>query len=109
MLSTPTVSTLPVYIFGETHSGVTPNVYAIATVMLAITLIGFALVGVGLQDLRPREAAGDVSLTDTVAGTARRSRDLDVTGDRRECSVGSSGRDGAAALRQPLNNPDDTP
>jgi ABC-type spermidine/putrescine transport system permease subunit II len=68
MLATPTVSTLPVYIFGETHSGVTPNVYAIATVMLVITLIGFSLVGL-VYKIFGRASGGDVSLTDTVAGT----------------------------------------
>jgi ABC-type spermidine/putrescine transport system permease subunit II len=45
MLVTPSVSTLPVYIYGETHSGVTPGIYAIATVMLVVTLVGFLLVG----------------------------------------------------------------
>jgi ABC-type spermidine/putrescine transport system permease subunit II len=45
LLVTPTVSTLPVYIYGSAHAGVTPNVYAIATVMLLVTLIGFTLVG----------------------------------------------------------------
>jgi ABC-type spermidine/putrescine transport system permease subunit II len=68
MLATPTVSTLPVYIFGETHSGVTPNVYAIATVMLVITLIGFSLVGL-VYKFFGRASGGDVSLTNTVAGT----------------------------------------
>jgi ABC-type spermidine/putrescine transport system permease subunit II len=68
MLVTPTVSTLPVYIFGETHSGVTPNVYAIATVMLVITLTGFALVGV-VYRIFGRSGRADVSLTNTVAGT----------------------------------------
>ncbi len=67
MLATPTVSTLPVYIFGETHAGVTPNVYAIATVMLMITLIGFALVGV-VYKLFNRTGRSDVSLTSAVAG-----------------------------------------
>jgi ABC-type spermidine/putrescine transport system permease subunit II len=68
MLVTPTVSTLPVYIFGETHSGVTPNVYAIATVMLVITLIGFALVGI-VYRIFGRTGRADVSLTNAVAGT----------------------------------------
>jgi ABC-type spermidine/putrescine transport system permease subunit II len=67
MLATPTVSTLPVYIFGETHAGVTPNVYAIATLMLAVTLIGFALVGV-VAKLFARGGGQEVSLTGTVAG-----------------------------------------
>jgi ABC-type spermidine/putrescine transport system permease subunit II len=67
MLVTPTVSTLPVYIFGETHSGVTPNVYAIATVMLIITLIGFSLVGLVYKIFG--RTGGDASLTNAVAGT----------------------------------------
>ena len=68
MLATPTVSTLPVYIFGETHSGVTPNVYAIATVMLVITLIGFSLVGL-VYKIFGRTAGADTSLTSAVAGS----------------------------------------
>jgi ABC-type spermidine/putrescine transport system permease subunit II len=67
MLATPTVSTLPVYIFGETHSGVAPNVYAIATLMLAVTLIGFALVGI-VARVFGRGGGRDVSLTSTVTG-----------------------------------------
>lgn len=68
LLATPTVSTLPVYIFGETHSGITPNVYAIATLMLGVTLIGFVLVGVAAR-LFARGRGGDgLSLTKTVAG-----------------------------------------
>jgi ABC-type spermidine/putrescine transport system permease subunit II len=67
MLATPTVSTLPVYIFGETHSGVAPNVYAIATMMLAVTLIGFALVGV-VSRIFARGGGQEVSLSSAVAG-----------------------------------------
>jgi ABC-type spermidine/putrescine transport system permease subunit II len=67
MLATPTVSTLPVYIFGETHSGVAPNVYAIATMMLAVTLIGFALVGI-VSRIFARAGAQDVSLSSAAAG-----------------------------------------
>ena len=37
-LTTPTVSTLPVYLFGTLHSGSTPEVYAAASMMLAFTL-----------------------------------------------------------------------
>jgi ABC-type spermidine/putrescine transport system permease subunit II len=32
--------------FGEAHSGVTPNIYAIATIMLAITMTALAAVGI---------------------------------------------------------------
>jgi ABC-type spermidine/putrescine transport system permease subunit II len=45
-LTTPTVTTLPVYMFGAAHAGVTPSIYAIATIMLAITLLTLACVGV---------------------------------------------------------------
>jgi ABC-type spermidine/putrescine transport system permease subunit II len=45
-LTTPTVTTLPVFMFGEAHSGVTPNIYAIATIMLAITMTALAAVGI---------------------------------------------------------------
>jgi ABC-type spermidine/putrescine transport system permease subunit II len=37
-LTTPTVSTLPVYLFGTLHSGTTPEVYAAASMMLGFTL-----------------------------------------------------------------------
>lgn len=37
-LTTPTVNTLPVYLFSTVHSGVRPDVYAIATMMLAFTI-----------------------------------------------------------------------
>jgi ABC-type spermidine/putrescine transport system permease subunit II len=67
LLVTPTVSTLPVYIFGETHSGVTPNVYAIATLMLTVTLLRFALVGLVYRYFG-RHGRGGVTLADTVAG-----------------------------------------
>jgi ABC-type spermidine/putrescine transport system permease subunit II len=43
-LTTPTVTTLPVYLFGSARFGVTPDVYAIAAVMLAFTLVMLALV-----------------------------------------------------------------
>lgn len=67
MLVTPTVSTLPVYIFGETHSGVTPNVYAIATLMLTVTLIGFLLVGI-VYTFFGRRGRANVTLAESVAG-----------------------------------------
>jgi ABC-type spermidine/putrescine transport system permease subunit II len=38
-LTTPTVTTLPVYLFGGARFGVTPDVYAVAAVMLAFTLV----------------------------------------------------------------------
>jgi ABC-type spermidine/putrescine transport system permease subunit II len=65
LLATPTVSTLPVYIFGETHSGVAPNVYAIATVMLVVTLVGFAIAGIAYRYFGRRVSAS-MTLADTV-------------------------------------------
>lgn len=38
-LTTPTVTTLPVYLFGTVQLGVRPDVYAIATLMLGFTLV----------------------------------------------------------------------
>jgi len=46
-LTTPTVTTLPVYLFGSLRVGLTPDVYAIATMMVGFTLVtlgAFALV-----------------------------------------------------------------
>ena len=37
-LATPTVTTLPVYLFGTVHSGTTPEVDAAASMMLGVTL-----------------------------------------------------------------------
>ncbi len=65
MLVTPSVSTLPVYIYGETHAGVTPGIYAIATVMLVVTLIGFLLVGVAYRFFG-RGGRQNASLADAV-------------------------------------------
>lgn len=71
LLATPTVSTLPVYIFGETHAGVTPNVYAIATLMLGVTLVGFTLLGIAYRSFGRRSGSSSVTtgaLVGTVAG-----------------------------------------
>jgi ABC-type spermidine/putrescine transport system permease subunit II len=38
-LTTPTVSTLPVYLFGAVRAGITPAVYAIAAMMFGFTVI----------------------------------------------------------------------
>jgi ABC-type spermidine/putrescine transport system permease subunit II len=48
-LTTPTVTTLPVYLFGSARFGVTPDVYAIAAVMLAFTLIMLGLVALAFR------------------------------------------------------------
>jgi ABC-type spermidine/putrescine transport system permease subunit II len=44
-LTTPTVSTLPVYLFGTLHSGTTPEVYAAAAMMLGFTLVLLLVAG----------------------------------------------------------------
>jgi ABC-type spermidine/putrescine transport system permease subunit II len=68
LLSTPTVSTLPVYIYGSAARGeVDPTIYAIATLMLGVTLIGFALVGLVVR-FSGRRNGGSVSLADAVGG-----------------------------------------
>jgi ABC-type spermidine/putrescine transport system permease subunit II len=68
LLSTPTVSTLPVYIYGSAaRNEVAPAIYAIATLMLVVTLIGFALVGLVFR-FTGRRGGGDISLTGAVAG-----------------------------------------
>jgi ABC-type spermidine/putrescine transport system permease subunit II len=68
LLSTPTVSTLPVYIYGSAaRNEVAPTIYAIATLMLAVTLIGFALVGLVFRFTGGR-SGGSVSLADAVGG-----------------------------------------
>lgn len=42
-LTTPTVTTLPVYLFSSLRSGLSPSVYAVASVMLIFTLTTLAL------------------------------------------------------------------
>lgn len=44
-LSTPTVTTLPVYLFGTVRLGTTPAAYAIAVIMLVFTLVMLAFAG----------------------------------------------------------------
>jgi spermidine/putrescine transport system permease protein len=44
-LSTPTVTTLPVYLFGTVRLGTTPESYAIAAMMLGFTLAMLAIAG----------------------------------------------------------------
>jgi ABC-type spermidine/putrescine transport system permease subunit II len=48
-LSTPTVTTLPVYLFGSLHNGIRPDVFAIATMMLAVTLLLLAFAAIALR------------------------------------------------------------
>lgn len=45
-LTTPTVNTLPVYLFGTIHYGTAPTVYAVAAMMLAFTFAVLALAAV---------------------------------------------------------------
>ena len=42
-LATPTVTTLPVYLFGSVRFGLTPDVYAVAAAMFVFTLVMLAL------------------------------------------------------------------
>jgi ABC-type spermidine/putrescine transport system permease subunit II len=53
-LTTPTVNTLPVYLFSTVRTGVRPDVYAIATMMLAFGLVMIALAGLLYQRLMRR-------------------------------------------------------
>jgi len=48
-LSTPTVTTLPVYLFGSFHNGIRTDVFAIATMMLSVTLLLLALAALALR------------------------------------------------------------
>lgn len=48
-LATPTVTTLPVYLFGSLRTGLTPGVYAIASSMLGFTLLLLTLLGLGYR------------------------------------------------------------
>jgi ABC-type spermidine/putrescine transport system permease subunit II len=66
-LSTPTVTTLPVYLFGSLHTGIRPEVFAIATMMLGATLTLLALAGL---ILRGRARRGE-SLMQTLAAIER--------------------------------------
>jgi ABC-type spermidine/putrescine transport system permease subunit II len=61
-LTTPTVNTLPVYLFGSVRFGVTPDVYAIATMMLGFTLLVLGVGGV-LYRLYARRTSGRTSRT----------------------------------------------
>jgi ABC-type spermidine/putrescine transport system permease subunit II len=45
-LTTPDVTTLPVYLFGSARFGVTPDVYAVAAVMFVFTLFVLALAAI---------------------------------------------------------------
>jgi ABC-type spermidine/putrescine transport system permease subunit II len=66
-LTTPTVTTLPVYLFGSARFGVTPDVYAVATVMLTFTLAMLALVAL-VYRWQARRVGAKVRLTGALAG-----------------------------------------
>jgi ABC-type spermidine/putrescine transport system permease subunit II len=77
-LTTPTVNTLPVYLFSTVHSGVRPDVYAIATMMLAFTLSILAVAALLYRSLTRRtgsrqsalSALASVSETEALPGAA---------------------------------------
>ena len=66
-LSTPTVTPLPVYLFGSARFGVTPDVYAVAAVMLTFTLAMLALVAL-VYRWQARRVGAHVRLTGALAG-----------------------------------------
>lgn len=71
-LATPTVTTLPVYLFSSVRLGVRPDVYAIASMMLGFTLVMLALAGLVYTRLSQRQGKR-ASLVGAVAGRAARS------------------------------------
>ena len=66
-LATPTVTTLPVYLFGSVRFGVTPDVYAVAAAMLVFTLSMLALVAL-VYRWQTRRVGGRLRLTGALAG-----------------------------------------
>ncbi|WP_210491433.1 ABC transporter permease subunit [Patulibacter sp. SYSU D01012] len=56
-LTTPQVSTLPVYLFGTVHYGTAPTAYAVAATMLAFTFALMALAAVAYVALSRRAGA----------------------------------------------------
>lgn len=71
-LTTPTVSTLPVYLFGTVRLGVRPDVYAIAAMMLAFTLVMLAIAAALYRWQSRRSGAGSrlTTLLGSREGTA---------------------------------------
>jgi ABC-type spermidine/putrescine transport system permease subunit II len=51
LLSTPTVTTLPVYIYGSVRAGLTPEVYAAAAMLVGATLVMLGLTAVSYRFL----------------------------------------------------------
>jgi ABC-type spermidine/putrescine transport system permease subunit II len=68
-LSTPTVTTLPVYLFSALKTGITPTTYAVASSMLAFTLALLTLVGVGYR-WQLRRVGDKSSVASVLAATA---------------------------------------
>jgi ABC-type spermidine/putrescine transport system permease subunit II len=69
-LSTPTVTTLPVYLFSALKTGITPTTYAVASSMLAFTLVLLALIGIGTR-WQLRRAGDSTSVASVLAGGTR--------------------------------------
>jgi ABC-type spermidine/putrescine transport system permease subunit II len=68
-LTTPTVNTLPVYLFSTVHTGVRPDVYAIATMMLAFTLTVITVAAL-LYRWQSRRTGASESAVGVLAGRA---------------------------------------
>jgi ABC-type spermidine/putrescine transport system permease subunit II len=68
-LATPTVTTLPVYLFGSVRFGVTPDVYALAAAMLAFTLSMLALVAL-VYRWQTSRTGQRIRLTRALGGTS---------------------------------------
>jgi ABC-type spermidine/putrescine transport system permease subunit II len=54
LLSTPTITTLPVYIFGSIRPGLTPEVYATAAMLVGATLVSLGLAAASYRFLGAR-------------------------------------------------------
>jgi ABC-type spermidine/putrescine transport system permease subunit II len=68
-LTTPTVTTLPVYIFGNAHNGLTPDLYAVTTTLMAFTLLTIALFAV-VYRWQQRDLGDKRSFTDVLTAKA---------------------------------------
>jgi spermidine/putrescine transport system permease protein len=55
--------TVPIKIYSSARAAATPNVNALATVMLVVTLLAVALVGIVMRAFRRGGTGGDTSLT----------------------------------------------
>lgn len=66
-LTTPTVNTLPVYLFSSVRSGIRPDVFAIATMMLAFTLTCLAITAL-IYRWQSRRAGSKATTVGVLAG-----------------------------------------